>query len=421
MKLSEQILHRLPTGKLATNSLQAIFGQGLRAFVQGINFILITRFLEAEQFGLFTASFAIVLIFACFSAIAFPYLLVIEVSKQPDSAPGYYLRSLLYGGITAPFLILFTFITHTLIIADPELLLPLLLLCLSELVFHPVLESTARVYQAFEQMRITSRIQNAAIYSRFLIICSHFIWADELTILQVSVYYCLASGIAALVVLIWGVRNIGISREHLSGLRIKLGLLMASSHLAHKSILDIDKTIIAALQNAQITGIYAAGYRLVELTIIPARGVLETAYNRFMRAGNEGIETSFRYSLRILPWPLSYSVVIAVALYWFSPLINWLLGDSFAGTEQVIQLFCFYPILFTLRQSLVQVIESSQLIYERLVIFSVTALVNLVFTVVWVMQYGWQGAIWATYMAEGCLLVLSLFYIFRQIQIERHE
>lgn len=416
MNQNRTLMDLLPTGKLAANSVQAIFGQILRAGVQGLNFILITRFLEAEQFGLFTASHALVLIVGCFAGLAFPHLLVIETSKAPKLAPNYFYRSLKFVLLTAPLLITIVFGLHIAIIDHQEMLLALLLLAISELLFFPLIDSCARVYQSFEQMRISTRLHNAPIYLRFFILAGHLSLSQELSILQVCTYYCLASGIASLFVVAWSIKTIGLDRTPVTGLSLQPGLLMGGSYLAHKSIQDVDKTVLAAIHTTQAAGIYSAGYRLVELAIIPARGVLETAYNRYMTAGNEGLSSSFNYSLRVLPWPIAYSIVVAVLLYLFSPAITWVLGDSFAESETVIQLFCVYPILFTVRQSLIQVLESSKLIFARASIYGLTALINLALTLWWVREHGWEGAIWATYVAELSLILFTLIYVVTQIK-----
>lgn len=418
MNLNRKLFDMLPTGRLAANSAQAIFGQILRAGIQGLNFILITRFLQAEQFGLFTASHALVLIVGCFAGLAFPHLLVIETSKAPKLAPNYLYRSLKYVLLTAPILIALVFGLHLLIIDQQEMLFALLLLAISELLFFPLIDSCARVYQSFEQMRISTRLHNAPIYLRFFILLGHISISQELSLFQVCAYYCAASAMSCLLVLGWSIKSIGLNRTPVTGLSLGPGLMMGGSHLAHKSIQDVDKTVLAAVQSTQAAGVYSAGYRLVELAIIPARGVLETAYNRFMTAGNEGLAAGLKYSVRVLPWPMAYSIIVAIVLYLMSPAISWILGATFAESERVIQLFCVYPVLFTLRQSLIQVLESSKLIFARATIYGLTAIINLGLTLLWVREHGWEGAIWATYVAELSLIFFTLLYVITRIKQE---
>ena len=73
---------------------------------------------------------------------------------------------------------------------------------------------------------------------------------------------------------------------------------------------DIDKTMLARFSTLDATGIYAAAYRIIDVSFTPVRSVLNAAYANFFRHGKGGIAVSYSYAKRILPKVMGYSLVI---------------------------------------------------------------------------------------------------------------
>ena len=63
---------------------------------------------------------------------------------------------------------------------------------------------------------------------------------------------------------------------------------------------DIDKIMLSRLADLASTGVYAAAYRVIDVSMTPIRSLAAAAYPRFFRKGMDGIGATYAYALALM-------------------------------------------------------------------------------------------------------------------------
>ena len=63
---------------------------------------------------------------------------------------------------------------------------------------------------------------------------------------------------------------------------------------------DIDKIMLSKLADLASTGVYAAAYRVIDVSMTPIRSLAAAAYPRFFRKGMDGIGATYAYALSLI-------------------------------------------------------------------------------------------------------------------------
>ncbi|OBS09048.1 hypothetical protein Thpro_021376 [Acidihalobacter prosperus] len=106
---------------------------------------------------------------------------------------------------------------------------------------------------------------------------------------------------------------------------------------ALKLYADIDKALIARLVTLEAAGAYSAGYRVMDLAMIPMNAWLTATTARFFKAGQSGLGDALKYGWRIVPLPAVYAVVVGFALYASADMLPHVLGRSYGAAVDVLK------------------------------------------------------------------------------------
>lgn len=93
---------------------------------------------------------------------------------------------------------------------------------------------------------------------------------------------------------------------------LKEGFYFSISLSSQNIYNDIDKTLLTRLSTLEVSGIYAAAYRVVDVVFTPVRSLLNATYPKFFKLGIDGIYNCYQYTKKILPYALTYSVIAGV-------------------------------------------------------------------------------------------------------------
>lgn len=395
-------------GPLARNTVIILAGLGLRTLLQGILFILIARSLGAPGYGEFMAALALVTPFAPFAGLGVRALMVREVSRKPDVFSREFGRGLVLVSLTSFPLVSLVTLAGAWFLGPEVSPKVLLFVALAELIFVPLVELAACGFQAFERMARMALIFNGLIFFRLVAFFFMPLWSQSVNPDAWAACYMVASALfAGCAVLI---ASMELGPPHWDFDRkwktMREGLFFALSGASIRTQAEIDKALVARLEGSNAAGIYSAGYRFVDMALLPIQALLAASLARFFRAGEEGMAISVRYALRLLPLPGVYAGAASVGLFFLSGVLPWLLGPSFTEAVDVVRWLALLPFLMLLRYFLAAVAEASGCQRLSGIAHGLGAASSVVLNLLWIPLWSWKGAALAAYATQVIVILL---------------
>ncbi len=384
-----------------------LLGQGLKIVVQAGYFILIARALGPAQFGAFVGTVALVTLVAPFSSIGSGNLLVQSVSRNRELFAEYWGNALLVLVVSGLVLIgLVVSLAHLILPASIPWIV-ILLVSVADILAIKFTEIGAQAFQATDLLRFTSFLTFLPYLLRLLgAIVLYFTWPNA-TALHWAWIYLACSALSALVAVFLVTYRLGAPRFALARIpeEFEQGFYFSTSMSAQTVYNDIDKTMLARLSTLDATGIYAAAYRLIDVSFTPVRSVLFAAYANFFRHGQAGIAVSYSYAKKILPKMMGYSLAIFVGLFVAAPIVPMVLGRDYAAAVEALRWLALLPFFKAMHYFLADSLSGAG--YQR--IRTLTQIGIAVFNVAinfWLIPaYSWRGAAWASLASDGALVI----------------
>jgi O-antigen/teichoic acid export membrane protein len=177
----------------------------------------------------------------------------------------------------------------------------------------------------------------------------------------------------------------------------------------------IDEIMLAIYRDYEEVAIYAAGYKLLEVSRMVVRPVTMVLFPVLAAAAASRAWFEFRSSASKLVWgSLAAGAVIAITMVFLSAwIVPLAFGDSYGKTITVTQvLFLSAPALF-LGHSVILIANSLNRIKEAIVILTCSVVGNTLLNALVIPIYGAIGAAWTTLITEsmaalGILVVIKL-------------
>lgn len=395
-------------GRLARNTVVMTAGLGVRTVLQVALFVGLARTLDVDGYGAFVATLAIVTLFMPMIGAGTGILLVREVARDPGEFPRQLGRALVSIILTAP-PIFGLAVLLGMVILPADIPRPVLIsLAAAELLAAPIVELSARCYQPFEHMGRMAGLQVGLVALRLLALAILFLIHSDLHLVAWACGYAAATAFAALAALTCVIRDLGSPRW--SGLAVRTalseGLPFALGGAAGRVHAEADKAMLARLDSVNAAGLYSAAYRVAELALLPIHSFLGSAFARLCREGRLGLREVARLAVGLLPVPAVYALLSGVFLFFLADIVPWVLGTGFAESAEVLQWLAGLPFLALLRITLVTIAGAAG--YQRMSGGTVIlgGLTNVFFNLWLIPQWGWWGAVAATYVAEATMSAL---------------
>jgi O-antigen/teichoic acid export membrane protein len=396
------------------NVLWSLGGLGLRTVVQVVYFVLLARVLGPQEYGALSSALAIVYIFVPYATWGAGDILVKNVSRNRKLFGEFWgsalLSILIFGSI---FLVLALF-CYSLLLADKVSILPVILLCLSELFFLRIIDTTIQAYQAFERMSRTALVQFVFGLIRLLFTLLFVGLVENHSVTTWSILY-LASTVTAAMFCLWIVKTeLGKARFVFSHIRNNLreGFFFCLSPSSQSVYNDFDKSILPKFVSLEVTGNYSAAYKIIDALCVPLKALLQTFYARFFIKGADGVAAGRKLALRLLPVFVLYSAFAISFLLFFARYIPLLFGDLYHDAVSIILLLS-PVILFRAIHSLgADALTGVGLQAKRSLLQVGVAILNAILCLILIPAKGWVGATWASLLSDGILALLIWMMIF---------
>ena len=408
--------------KLTKDSSVMMLGMGIRAFSQGLVFIIIARIMGADGYGSFVSIIAISGTLSGLVGLGTHVLLTRDIAfdaKQFHKAWGQTLLSL---AISVPVIFLIYILLIWLILADVNWS-AILLIGIADLIFWPLSHICISAYQGFERIGRASRmILIPAITRLFAALVFLYLTFNSISsatlILNWAILYLCAAAIATAYAHWFIYHDIGkpLFSDSFSVNRIKESIPFSFWAISDKLYADADKVMLARMTTMDITGTYSAAYRFIDIGLIPLYGLIGAATPRFFKEGQKGIKSSIDYSLQLIKFPLMIAICISILIYFIADSIPFILGKDFTNSIEIIHMLAFMPIIILPRVFMQSILATINLQQTGMKIIFTGSLINIVCNLFMIPIWGWFGAVIETYFAEISMSASMAYTLYLQLK-----
>jgi O-antigen/teichoic acid export membrane protein len=398
-------LNRFGKDGLAKDSLWMFLGYGMRIVVQAAYFILIARALGPDQYGAFVGVTALIALVAPFGGLGAGHLLVKNVSRDRSLFSDYWGNALFLAVTTGLVLVGFVLAVSRLLLPVEIPMMLIVLVSVADILAVRGAEMAAQAFQATNQLRHTATLTLLPMILRLVGALVVFaIWHRGSAMLW-GWFYCGASIVSCVVAIVLVKMKIGAPRLALKRIpaEIEEGFYFGTSLSAQTVYNDIDKTMLARLSTLDATGIYAAAYRLIDVSFTPVRSVLYAAYANFFRHGKEGIAVSYKYAKKIVPKMLGYSTIIFIGLFVCAPIVPVILGKEYARSVEALRWLALLPFFKSIHYFLADSLTGAGYQRMRTAAQIAIAIFNVLINLWIIPAYSWRGAAWSSLASDGAL------------------
>ena len=396
---------------------------GLRLALQATYFITVAHALSLDQYGTFVAVTAFVEILSPFSSLGAGDILIKQVSRDRSCFRRYWGHALLINACSALVL------TLVLLLVSPWVLpkIPtelVILVAISSLFCGRAIDVASKAYQAVGQLKRTAQlhlIPNVLRATAAIVMVSVI---PHPTARDWILFGLFSLGLAGIVSLLMVQVELGAPQFTRSMKRSELveGGYFAIGLSAQTIYNDIDKTMLARMATLESTGLYAAAYRLLDMAFVPVQALLTSSYSQFFQAGKSGITGSLKVARKLLPVMGGYGAIAALILMFCAPVVPIILGQQYAASVEALQWLAPILILRAMHFVAADTLSGADLQSRRSIAQIAIAIVNVGLNFWLIPQFSsapWKGAMWASLLSDGLLMVTLWSIVFFQYRKQR--
>ena len=397
---------RIKTRGLFRDTMHLSIGQAFRLLIQAAYFVLVARSLGPDAYGAFVTVVATAALLGPFSGLGTPNLFIKNVRSGKRQADVCWGNGILLTVISGSLLsALGVFLSRILRFQTPASLV--FVVCLADLVLLKVTELAAFGFAASDRMKQTS-IQNViASLLRLAGIVALILTTRPVTLRHWVWVYLLATFLGTVYAVIRGSLLWAHPRTDFAALRedVAEGFYFSVAGSATTVYNDIDKIMLSKLSDLASTGVYAAAYRVIDVSMTPVRSLAAAAYPRFFRKGVEGIAATYEYARSLIAKAAIYGVLTSAALWLLAPVLPHILGPKYGAVVPAVRWLAPIPFLRCIHSFLADSLSGAGLQRARMGIQLLAALTNVGLNLMILPRYSWRGAAWTSLACDGFLVV----------------
>ncbi|SEM93552.1 oligosaccharide flippase family protein [Lihuaxuella thermophila] len=401
------MLGKMKNSGLVRNTWWTLLGQGARIGIQAIYFVIIARCLGNAGYGAFIGVVSLVAILAPFSGLGTGFLLIKNVARDSGVFRHYWGNALVVTMLSGClFTVLVLSISHFILPASIPVALTLTI-ALSDLLFARVLDICSQSFQAFQQMARYTQLQVLLSVSRLFAAFSLVIFSNTPSPVYWGWLYLLSTVVSAVVAVIYVCIKLGLPKWKAAGLSSEMieGFYFSISFSAQSIYNSIDKTLLARLSTLEAAGIYAAAFRIVEVSFTPVLSLVYASFAKFFQQGATGIRGSLHFAKRLLPAAGGYGLLVGLGIYFTAPILPFVLGDDYQTAVEAIRWLALIPFLKSVNVFAANSLTGAGYQGLRSAIQVGVALLSILLNILLIPVYSWKGAAIASLASETLLAV----------------
>lgn len=389
--------------------------------MQAAYFVLIARSMGPSTYGAFVAIVALTSILSPFSGMGSCNLFIKNVKSGKREPAVCWGNGILLTTVSGTFFSLAAIAINYVFRLKTEFTV-VAIVCFSDLILMRITELAAFGFAASNRMKDTS-IQNVVIsLLRLLAILVLAVTLHKVSLQQWTTAYLVTGIIGVLYAIYMGSRMWGMPRIDMQALRedAKEGVYFSISTSAQTIYNDIDKTMLGKLSDFASTGIYAAAYRVIDVSLTPVRSLVSAAYPEFFRIGTEGVRKTYPYARKLIYRSAMYGLANFVLLMLFAPLLPHILGPKYVAAAPAMRWLALIPFLRCIHLFLADALSGAGYQRMRTIVQAGIAIFNIALNLVILPRWSWRGAAW-TSLASDAVLALTLWMVVRYYWRQEHS
>jgi O-antigen/teichoic acid export membrane protein len=395
--------------KLARATATMFGGNLAMVVLQTLQFVLLARLLGVESFGHVAAANALIAIAIPLAGLGYGNLLLMRVSR--DRAR---LRTELGNALLAIVLMggLLVAVAAAVSLGLPggrSIVALVATMALSELVLVRSVVVLGQLYQALDRVEITSSLNMATALCRVVAVVA-MMAAGIHDPLHWAITSCALTLLLALLAHIATARALG--RPQLDMPRLwsdrNDALHFALGTGAKAFYTDFDKVVLARTAAAGELGAYTAAYRLIAMTFLPVRSLLDASATQFYREGLGSLAKANAFALRLLKMALPCGLAGAAIVLAGAELAPHVLGPSFHAATPMLRALAVLPMIQSIHYVFSDALTAAGLQKLRTRLQWVVAASYAIAAIVVIPRMGWEGAVG---VCLGCELLLAVLVV----------
>jgi O-antigen/teichoic acid export membrane protein len=407
-------LAKLKSSTLAKNAGWMFLGQGLGLFSQALYFVLLARLLGSVQYGVYVGTFALVSMVGQYSSLGSDTVFLRYVSSDRKKFAPYWGNVLIVICVLS---VLVSVLLHLIgrFILNPASAAIVFPAAISVCLCTQMAFAAGRVFQAFEQFRITAtmnlltnvmRLIAAAIMVAVLHHATAWQWV--IASLVVSLAGAVIAVVMVTIKLGWPKFQMALVKKHAAE-----GLQYSFSQSTSSAYNDLDKTMLSHYGMNVANGVYAMAYRVVEIATIPIFSIRDAAMPKFFTQGAKGIEHAAALGRTLLNKAIWLGLAAAACMFLMAPIIPYIVGHDFADSVSALRWLCLIPFFRSIHQMTGSALTGAGLQRYRTASQCIAAAFNFGINLWLIPHYGWRGAAWASLLTDGGLGVMNWVIVAR--------
>lgn len=330
-------------GPIAKGTIRTTFVLGLRLLVQAGTLLLVARLLGPERFGAFAGIAALAVMLGAFASFGTNVVLLGEVSKAPGRR-GRVLQyavptTLLCGGA----LLIAYLVICRLALRDTGVPMTVLLaIGISETWLQPLFGLPAAEHLGLGRIARSQLLATLPLLLRLVAAAVVFLLRPEAP-LAIYAYGYLVASVAALAFASATLPEAWPRPKYWrlpSGQELRHAVGYAALNITASTPAELDKTLAAKLLPLPAAGLYAVGARVIGAATLPVIAMMLSALPRLFREGQDEPHRTGRLLRWIFAATVTYSVALAVLLWFIAPGFVWLFGAKYKGIEHTVHWLC---------------------------------------------------------------------------------
>jgi O-antigen/teichoic acid export membrane protein len=399
----------LTSSRLA-RATATLFGGNLAALLlQTLQFVLLARLLGVTEFGRVAAANALIAIAIPLAGLGYGNVLLMRVSRDRARLRFDLGNSQFAIAVIGSVLVVAVTLIARGLYGDAAQMALIGTMAISELVLVRSLVVLGQLYQALDRVEMTSMLNTATALCRVSGVVVMMLAGrhDALTWALTSCSLMLALVIISQIIT---ARAVGLPLLNLRRLWTdRTDALHFSLGTGAKALYtDLDKVVLARTAMAGELGAYTAAYRLVAMSFLPVRSLLDASASHFYRRGAESLAESYAFSRRLLKVALPYGAGVGVLILVGAELVPHVLGSSFESAVPMLRALAALPLIQSVHYAFSDALTAAGLQQLRTRLQWTVALVYAVLAVALVPRYGWHAAVG---VCLGCELLLAVFIV----------
>lgn len=381
--------------------------QILGIFIQGAYFIIVARVLGAGAYGIFIGIASFVKLVVPFVGLGNSDIFLKHVSRDQRLFRGYWGTTLLTCFVFNLGLIpLMLGLSRLVFNPDTSLLLVFFVL-LADLLGGKLWDLAAGAFVACDQFKLVAQSKLLYGLGKLIAAIGLLVFFEDGNVVAWGGLYCLGSILPAISSVLTVNKLFGNPIFNLKKYPPELaeGFFFAIAQSAETVNGQIDRTMLVSLGSADAAGIYAAGYRFIDVGYIIIIAVMSATYTRFLRHGASGIKAGLNFALKLVPVSVGYGVISAIALVSLAPFTANVLGEEYAQSGGVLLWLAPIHLIATLQFIAADTLTGAGFHRVRSILQVTAAFINFGANLYLIPRFSWQGAAWATLASETFKLV----------------